>query len=78
MKEVCAQWLVEMAEYISDNPRFIVSGLMHSGISAAIDGTECSVTKDSSNVVDAENTGDSDSEESDEHSESEEDSDQEN
>ena len=78
MKEVCAHWLVEMAEYVSDNSQFIVSGFVRSGISLAIDGTEFSVTEDSSDVVDAENTGDSDSEESKEHSEYDEDADQEN
>ena len=78
MKEVCAQWLVEIAECISDNPQFIVSGFVLSGISAAIEGTECSVTDDCSDMVDTDNRGDSDSEQSDEHSESEEDSEQEN
>ena len=67
MKEVSAQWFVEMAEYIIDNPQFIVSSFVHSRISAAIDGTKICVSQDCSDVVDAENTGDSDSEESDEH-----------
>ena len=62
VREVCVQWLVEIAECISQNPQFIVSSFVCSGIFVAIDGTEFSVTEDSSDVVDAKNTGDSDSE----------------
>lgn len=29
-----------MAEYFQDNPRIIVNGFLHSGISDALDGTE--------------------------------------
>ena len=28
LKEIGAQWLVEMAEYISENPQFIVNGFI--------------------------------------------------
>ncbi len=35
-----AKWLVEMAEYISDNPQFIINGFVRSGITGAIDGVE--------------------------------------
>ena len=38
MKQVGAKWLVEMVEYISDNPRFIVNGFLWSGITGALDG----------------------------------------
>lgn len=38
MKEVGAKWLVEMAEYISDNPHIIVNGSVHSGIISAVNG----------------------------------------
>ena len=39
LKEVGAKWLVEMADYISDNPQFIVNGFIRSGITDALDGT---------------------------------------
>ena len=38
LKELGAQWLVEMAEYISDNPQFITNGFFKAGIPQAIDG----------------------------------------
>ena len=37
MKQVGAKWLVEMAEYISGNPQFIVNGFIEAGIPSAID-----------------------------------------
>ena len=40
LKEIGAQWLVEMAEYISENPQFIVNGFIRSGITRASGGTE--------------------------------------
>ena len=36
LKEVGAKWLVEMAEYISSNPRMIVSGFIRSGITGVL------------------------------------------
>ena len=38
MKELSTRWLVEMADYISHNPQFIVNGFMRSGITPALDG----------------------------------------
>ena len=38
LKILGAKWLVEMAEYISDNPQFIVIGFRRAGICAALDG----------------------------------------
>ena len=38
MKQVRATWLVDMADYISDNPQFIVNGFIKSGLLAAING----------------------------------------
>ena len=38
LKVLGAKWLVEMAEYISDNPQFIVNGFRRAGICAALDG----------------------------------------
>lgn len=40
LKEIGAKWLVGMAEYISDNPQFVVNGFLRSGIAGAIDGNE--------------------------------------
>ena len=37
LKEVGAKWLVEMAEYLSDNPQFVVNGFIRSGITGALD-----------------------------------------
>ena len=34
------QWLVEMAEYISNHPNFLVNGFIRSDITAALDETE--------------------------------------
>ena len=36
VKELSAKWLVEMSEYIANNPQFIVSGFRHSGISGTL------------------------------------------
>ena len=38
MKNVGAKWLVKMAEYIADNPQFIVNGFVRVGICQALDG----------------------------------------
>lgn len=37
MKETGAKLLVDMADYISNNPQFIVNGFLHAGISEALD-----------------------------------------
>ena len=52
MKEASASWLVEMWDYISDNPQFIVNGFLHSGISKALDGDDddTSVLEDNSTM----------------------------
>ncbi len=38
MKEVSADWLVQMFTYLADNPQFLVNGFLKSGINAALDG----------------------------------------
>jgi len=38
IKEITGEWLVKMADYIINNPQFIVNGFLHSGISEALDG----------------------------------------
>ena len=40
LKELGAKWLVEMSEYISNNPQFITSGFIRSGITDVLDGKE--------------------------------------
>ena len=40
IKEVSASWLVEMLDYIENNPQFIVNGFLHAGISKALDGKD--------------------------------------
>ena len=37
LRDLGGQWLVEMSEYISDNPQIIVNGFFKSGITQAID-----------------------------------------
>ena len=37
MREHLAQWLVEMFDYISNNPQFIVNGFEKAGIADALD-----------------------------------------
>ena len=37
MKVLTAKWLVEMGEYLSENPQIVVNGFRHAGISAALD-----------------------------------------
>lgn len=37
MKEVGAEWLVDVFEYIADNPKFVVNGFIKAGISEALD-----------------------------------------
>lgn len=38
MKEWTAKWLVEMFDYLADNPQFVVRGFKRAGISDALDG----------------------------------------
>lgn len=38
IKNIGAKWMVEMAEYISNNPQFIVKGFIRSGITGTVDG----------------------------------------
>ena len=44
MKELGAKWLVDMANYISDNPQFIVNGFIHAGIAKALNGEDIPVS----------------------------------
>ena len=38
MKHISTNWLVEMWEYIVDNPQFVVNGFIRSGNCRALDG----------------------------------------
>ena len=40
LKELGAKWLVEMFEYIADNPQFIVNGFIRAGIPGALDSIQ--------------------------------------
>ena len=43
MKEIGSKWLVDAADYISNNPHIIVNGFVHTGISSALEGNIASV-----------------------------------
>lgn len=60
LKEVGAKWLVGMADYISNNLQFIINGLIHTGITRALDRIE---HKDSSDSNTDEDESESDSDE---------------
>ena len=40
MKKLTACWLVEMADYVLNNPKFIFNGFVRSGITCVLDGHE--------------------------------------
>lgn len=40
MKVWSAKWLVEMAEYLANNPEFMINGFKRAGILAALDGND--------------------------------------
>ena len=56
MRELNARWLVEMAEYISDNPQFIVNGFIRAGISEPLDGCEDVILVENSDSCSAQST----------------------
>ena len=64
MKELISKWIVDMHDYIADNPQFIVNGFVRAGISGALDGLD--ITSDEEDVA-----GDNDSNSSEEESTSE-------
>lgn len=62
IKHISAKWLVDMAKYISNNPRFIVNGFQKSGITGAIDGVmEDTTEDDNSNLTEGDDTEDAES-----------------
>ncbi len=60
VKEKSAKWLVELTEYMAENPQIVVNGFIKTGITAALDGMEDG--EDSDLEVDA-NCSDSEDEE---------------
>lgn len=58
IKELTAEWLVDMADYIADNPQFIVNGFLCAGIFNALDGEETCEESDNDRL---DNNSDSDS-----------------
>ncbi len=58
MKEVSANWLVQMFTYLADNPQFLVNGFLKSGINAALDG--CLEDDSMEDEVTSDNDSDSD------------------
>ena len=40
LRDLRARWLVEIFQYIADNPQFIVNGFARAGITGALDFTE--------------------------------------
>ena len=68
LKELEAKWLVEMAEYMSDNPQFIVKGFIRSGITGSLDDEYDNKSDyDSESELNADNTSsESDESEADE------------
>ena len=68
LKELGAKWLVEMANFVADNPQFIVNGFVRAGITAALDNQEedddTSACEDDEGDIDesaADETGDDES-----------------
>jgi len=71
LKELGAQWLVKMVQYIEDNPQFVVNGFIKAGISRALDNGTADLSSDESSASNSEGSndskGNSDSEESDDY-----------
>ena len=58
LKEVGAKWLVNMAEYIAENPQFIVNGFIQSGIFGALDACYDEECDEQSTEDDSDNNSD--------------------
>ena len=57
MKEVAADWLVQMVDYIVQNPSFLVYGFIKAGITGALDGLD-SEGKDVTDKIDEDTSTD--------------------
>jgi len=64
LKELGAQWLVKMAQYIEDNPQFVVNGFVKAGISKALDNGTADISSEDSSSDETYSEESSDSEES--------------
>ena len=62
MKEIGSKWLVDAADYISNNPQFIVNGFVRAGITSALDGNTTSVPDCDVDTTSEESDGDDDEE----------------
>lgn len=58
VKELSAKWLVEMSDYIANNPQFIVYGFGRCGVLKAMD--RCHIEEDSEPEVEQELLSDED------------------
>ena len=68
IKHISAKWLVNMAEYISRNPQFIVHGFLKSGITGPLDNDVKEDLTEGDDPEDAESEGEFDFESDDEDS----------
>ena len=64
MKELGAQWLVKMVQYIEDNPQFVVNGFVKAGISMELDNHTVSSEASSTSSDETYSEESSDSEDS--------------
>ena len=69
IKELGTKWMVETAEYISENPQFITNGFIQAGIAGALDGVEEEAIKMNEDQADYEEDSEEDIEDYEEDSE---------
>ena len=69
IKELGTKWMVETAEYISENPQFITNGFIQAGIAGALDGVEEEAIKMNEDEADYEEDSEEDIEDYEEDSE---------
>jgi len=50
LKELGAQWLVKMVQYIEDNPQFVMNGFIKAGISKALDNHSADLSSEGSST----------------------------
>ena len=62
LKEVAAKWLVNTAEYITENPQFIVNDFIRSGIAGALDACYDEECDEQSTEDDSDNNSDTNEE----------------
>ena len=67
MKEIGAKWPVDMANYIADNPPFIVNDFIHAGIVKALNGEDIDNTPSASEAIATTTSEESDDDEDNTH-----------